>query len=414
MIDKSNNQDFNKDFLDDSWRKMETLLNEELPIGTDIPLKGNSFNPKARSLVVLLLLISTSLGYLLFTPGKLSDDSFAAKANETHTEDHIGFAQAMAKTETNLHISPPSIPQEDDQNDFANLPLSIKQSTQTISRVGTTLPDSYRGKLPEHKQNINTPTETTTTSSHPPYEKKTTSLHLKSNHNISILQGAISTHSSMQVIRAASAKWKLGLMAGLQQERRPQGFGGYYIAMLLSRRLMPKYSIDMGLALAFHKYNNTLLNNSPLLLTLNQGSSNSMPGIEETITAEPYSPTDSERPPPIRLDNATWLSLPVALAYQPVKKLRINMGLEYALLLRARAAQSYTYPFNRKEKINHLISRNNVSAICGITWFPQKNVAFDLRYIFGFSDLSKPNPPFVEQTHTRTALQGALIYYFEY
>jgi len=59
-----------------------------------------------------------------------------------------------------------------------------------------------------------------------------------------------------------------------------------------------------------------------------------------------------------------------------------------------------------------LIAENNISALTGLTWFPRENLGIDIRYIFGFTDLSKSNPKFIEQTDTRAALQWSLVYYF--
>ena len=126
-----------------------------------------------------------------------------------------------------------------------------------------------------------------------------------------------------------------------------------------------------------------------------------------------YNPEDANPTENIHLGSASWLSLPVVLTYQPTRRWRVNMGVEYAQLLRANSQKILNAADDEKGNITHLIAGNNISALTGVTWFPRKNIGIDVRYQFGFTDLSKANQKFIEQTDTRAALQWSLVYYFK-
>jgi hypothetical protein len=88
------------------------------------------------------------------------------------------------------------------------------------------------------------------------------------------------------------------------------------------------------------------------------------------------------------------------------------MGMEYSQLLQAKEQKIINNTSGESGRITNLIGKNNISALTGLTWFPRKNLGIDIRYIFGFTDLSKTSPKFIEQTDTRAALQWSLVYYF--
>jgi long-subunit fatty acid transport protein len=201
-------------------------------------------------------------------------------------------------------------------------------------------------------------------------------------------------------------------MAGIQQEKISQGFGGFAITALVNRKLAKNFTLEGGLSYSLTQFNNSQLNNAPTTFYPNSGSGSGQEGIDPILTAQPYTPSDANQEDLIQFGSASWLSLPVVLTYQPGRRWRVNMGVEYAQLLQAKEQKIISGTTEKGDNITDLIAENNIMALTGVTYMLQKNLALDIRYQYGFTDLSKVNPKYIDQTDTRAALQWSLLYYF--
>lgn len=456
MLDNFENikEDFNEEeaaFLNDSWAKMASMLEDEMPAGP-APIHQPNVSVR-RYLALLLLLILAGGGLWLGTketishsdgsngsvektihntmhPNALAKADVNSTSEETTNEKAIEKVPEQAKSPIQENIESKNITVKKKKTKVETIPqktsiqntASNNNTTQSVKSSETpskTIP--VKVGSPETSENsdvinsvselkgIRIPTVSTAIA-------KTTLSASSAKLALNTTQELISTEASFQanslvIPTKKTKKWNYGVMAGVQQEKINQGFGGVSVGFLLNRKMAKNFTVETGLNYSLTQFNQAMLNNSPTAVAFEQPGQNISSGIEEELTVT-FLPSDANQGDAIQFGSASWLSIPFLLTYQPGRTWRVNMGVEYSQLLQANEQKIINNTSGSSGRITDLIAENNISALTGLTWFPHKNLGIDIRYIFGFTDLSKANPKFIEQTDTRAALQWSLVYYF--
>jgi hypothetical protein len=419
-------------FLNDSWAKMSAMLEDEMPDGA-APVKQTAAND-GRYLVLLLLLILIGGGLWLGTK-ESSITSEAAQTNvawATSNNEHTNVIAdvIITKEETAIEV------QVLDQASIESMKISTKKKfteAMTIPQRGPS--KSASSNKTKGTKVLLSQSSIATLRTDGPLAASETSTVLKSitselkvvtiptvpaeitNTDLRTIDEKLELNTTQEQITGESLKtksllipikntkrWTYGLTAGIQQEKMTQGFGGFSIGFLVNRKMARNFTLETGLNYSMTQFNNVMINNSPTAVAFNQPEQNQSSGIEEELTLT-YQSSDANQEDAIQFGSASWLSIPLLLTYQPSRSWRVNMGMEYSQLLQAKEQKIINNTSGESGRITNLIGKNNISALTGLTWFPRKNLGIDIRYIFGFTDLSKTSPKFIEQTDTRAALQ---------
>jgi Outer membrane protein beta-barrel domain len=417
--------DSDEAFLNDSWEKMSSMLEAEMPVLQP----GVSAQPKYQrsALLLLLLLIGSVSLFLLHDADRGAAKEIAQQEYLSHepiaTETIVALTEKSESKESTVEPS---------NNTVTNLVKPAVNNAVSITAVAET-PHSdgntrlAQNSLPAGYSSTDNIAETapseiisnTLTTNVQPLDplylaiKAATAIpmHIPSNHHTELEEKPL-PGKSVQMLPPRNRKWTYGLMAGIQQEKINQGFGGFAITALVNRKLAKNFTLEAGLGYSMTQFNHLQLNNAPTTFNPSNGSGSNQGGIDEYLTAQPYNPSDASQEDPIQLGSASWLSIPILLTYQPGRRWRVNMGVEYAQLLHAREQKILGSTIAKGDNITDLMAENNIMALTGVTWMMQKNMALDIRYQYGFTDLSKVNPKYIDQTDTRAALQWSLLYFF--
>lgn len=432
-------------FLDESWEKMQLLLDEELPVGTPLPTKRNYGYRLALSLLLLsffsasvwlwqsniheettpvenALVIDQPLATTLLPVIKERERTspIAIIHSNNAANNVVSDNSSSEKSNLNNTISNLSATRTDAASSASPLIVTASNTlTNKIGNIDNIAPEDVNSKV---RESMEMPTRDLKTSS----QMSSSAANDKSPITLKLITNKLvlpsETHPVFKkedasirqyfVTPVMAPKWQIGLMAGIQLEKLRDGFGGFSGGILLSRRLGKNFGIESGLSYSLSQFNKTILNNTPGQLSINQTQPNGLPGTPSNVTREPFSFERAEDTEPLQLGKASWLSVPILLTYQPARQIKVNMGLEFARLLNAKEQKIFDAKTKFPKEVERFIANNNVAALFGVCWFPDKHLGLDFRYNFGFTDLSKNSQQYIEQTDTRSSLQCSLVYYF--
>ncbi|MFK7808312.1 MAG: porin family protein [Saprospiraceae bacterium] len=426
------NEDLEVAFLNDSWDKMSAMLDTEMPAAA-VSKKDKSY----RSFISLLLLLLLTGGGLYWTLIESEDLTKAVSKADSEGTDKLIASYDI--NDVSKKIDSSKTKNITDGETESLVMAQTKNPTNTITAHNNTLTKIAQQKNNQAEERttiLSTAKNEIAVSANLPKVREEISNIISSEkistaNSVSLAQAATKSKSILlptnahplleekegaetsNLIKPIQTKSKLqfGFIAGLQQEKFNLGFGGFHIGGLVSRDLANSFTLEAGLTFSATQFNKTKADYAPPSITFDQPSEPNLSGIEENLTIT-YAPSDAEAQDFVQLGTAYWLTLPVQLTYQPLPKWRVNMGVEYAHLLHANQQKLVGNTNDKSGRITDLVAHNNISALTGLTWFPQKNFGVDIRYQFGFTDLFKSNPDFVDQTDTRAALQWSLVYYF--
>ncbi len=445
MQDNYNN-DFEQfdQYADQSWKKMQGMLDKEMPAATTFQ-KGSQRKSYLGYLLLLFLSFGAGVGSVLLW--QQSTDVEEKIPVKIHQSAPIAGTSVEAEKEESGQQGLKESKNGNTVNSF--LALAPTQRYQNTTKVKTTsnyhkvssqtigYAQNYFRKYFQNEKTqspVNNPTLTTTTAS------KTESLQLSpqtfdpfvaSNMlPLNLTKASFALPESNDKKEAVTAlripddrklKLKVGWLAGLHSEPS-KGYGGYTTGLLFDLEVDKRFGLQTALNFSRYQFNDINLNDSPDAFDLNT-SDGSAPGISNEVIEVPFTVRSSSGGSALPLGSASYVSLPVFLTYKPFKKLRINMGVEYARMIAASAKKLRNSNSNFDYKTSYsilegtspygnLLNKTNFSASFGFSYLPHGPFALDIRYNHGFSDLSKNTQQLVKQNDTRESLQFSLMYYF--
>ncbi len=453
------NPDFDQSFLDESWEEMRKLLDRDLPVGSTSAAGSTAKSRRSLLLrVAAVLLLCFMVGYGIFINLEhTSNNKTAARQLQDSQQPHIAvttparttptqpIGQSYSTEEAPAPVNPllqpstiggglaskqdvQSLPEPSSENDTAK----IKQ-TSTFVLTPLTAAQTKAAATGIENRSVEitaSPTEDIAFISDQPLQNDITTNQSANKFHDNKITLPSRAHSKLigetrsiqerspllsqktgLMAKAQPVRWRVGLMAGAQLEKVDKGFGGFAGGVLLGVDLGKYFGVETGLMYSLTQFNNTVINNTPSQLSFDQ-SVEDEDGVSGTVIRVPYNEGAVVETDPLQLGRASWLSVPVLLTYHPARAFRVNMGIELARLLHAGENKLFEPKPARTNNVEHYLARHNIAALFGVGWYPVENFGVDLRYNFGFTDLSKNGQRFIDQTDTRTSLQMSVVYYF--
>ena len=459
MLDNKDNQfEMDDPFFDQAWTNMKTMLDEEMPVSiSEKPTRSK----KPYALLLLLWLVGFGAGVssILFwqqktdniipeqdrptipiakveSPTIVKPSGSVDKSTSNAFEKPLAETQ-LAKNTTATKVKPKLLKKETklpsiaNVNSFKSNTVSTKNNTSdnnstfTSSAIttSTSSPASLNAVLVQ-------PNNKTKTQNSSVVEVEETPLVERSS-----LQGLILTSedfkgfddignekalANLLVPSAKKIKFNWGLMAGLHSELN-RGYGGYSLGVIVNAEVDRKFGFATGLMFSRFQFNDILLNNTPSAFNLNQNNADDT-GVYNDVTEVPFQTrSTNSTSSAIQFGSANYVSIPLLITYKTSRRIRVNMGVEYARMLSASSDKfkgagrqdfTSTYKWYDNSSYGDLLSKTNFSALFGFSIQPNDQIGFDLRYNHGFTDLSKNSGQFSAQSDTRESLQFSMMYYF--
>ena len=443
MQDKNTNNQFEADdqFLDQAWADMNQLLDKELPIAAQ---KREQSRHKYYLTLLLFFLVSfgAGIGSVLFWQQNNLEEEVSEITRSTIPIATNTMQQNVTPDETfNAVASTEKIETTVSQTK----PISDKAVRKSTRRFNTTSFTNSQIQPFEFLSNLTNQhsyTYNLVKFQEKSYSRFASNAALNSASNIdatlltlneSIRPDLLKLENARlaqliaepqtdkftpKLVEPANAKLtvKWGWIAGLHSEPG-KGYGGYTTGLVTDILVDSRFGIQTGLLFSRCQFNDVVLNDSPETLDFNQDGG-SIPGVSNDVLGTPYTrvrnANDNHQP----LGSASYISTPILLTYQPARKVRVNMGVEFGRLLGASAyqlnenksgsSQTKYSVFNDNGSYGDLINKNNLSAVFGFSYLHNEQFGFDFRYNHGFSDLSKIE----KQNDTRESVQFSLLYSF--
>jgi len=436
MLDNKDNQ-FNLDdqFADQAWTNMRDMLDQEMPVVTTAPSKRRK---KPYALLLLLWLVGFGAGVstiLLWqqksestSPSEQVPDIPIADLQQASGQavlpEREADDQSLAERQSSKISTPATVKRKViDRKTNTRSALASNYSTNNIVSIKNSSSD--KNSTLTNKSNDSASILTSVQNKTKPINSLALdSKQLNAFEKFSLKPLAIvstgfegfeeeenKTISKLLIPSLKKIKINWGLMSGLHSEPS-RGYGGYSVGLIVDAEVDRKFGFASGLMFSRFQFNDIMLNNSPDAFNLNQNNNG---GVYNDVTEVPFETRSTDiSSNAVRLGSANFISIPLMLTYKTSRRLQVNMGVEYARMLRASSNKfngpnnqdfTSTYKWYDSSSYGDLLGKTNFSALFGLSLQPNEQFGFDVRYNHGFSDLSKNKGQFSAQSDTRESLQ---------